>query len=259
MGEAMSRLSGKVAIVTGAAGGIGCAIATAFAREGAALLLVDRDEAGLAELATRIGSERCSACTADMSDAGDVARATEAAVARYGRLDILMSNAGIEGSILPLTEYPDEIFDRVMAVNVRGVWLSLRAAMPAMQRTGGGSIVISSSIAGLRGFAGLSAYSTSKHAVVGLMRCAALEGAAHGIRVNTIHPSPIETRMMRAVEEGAAPGAPETAKAGFSALIPAGRYGTPEEVANLALFLASDDSGFCSGGLYSIDGAMSAG
>jgi NAD(P)-dependent dehydrogenase (short-subunit alcohol dehydrogenase family) len=194
-----------------------------------------------------------------MSNPEDVERATEMAVAQYGRLDILMSNAGIEGQIVPLTDYPIDAFDRVMAINVRGVWLSLRAAMPVMQRTGGGSIVITSSIAGLRGFAGLSAYATSKHAVVGLMRCAALEGGAHGIRVNTIHPSPIETRMMRAIEEGAAPGAANAAKADFCTQIPAGRYGTPEEVAAVGLFLASDESAFCSGGLYSVDGAMSAG
>ena len=255
----MPRLSRKVAIVTGAAGGIGSAIATAFAREGAALCLVDRDEAGLADRVARLGAERCCACAADISDPEDVARATATAVDRYGRLDILISNAGIEGRVLPVTESPIEDFDRVMAVNVRGVFLTLREAMPAMQRRGGGSIVITSSIAGLRGFAGLSAYSASKHAVLGLMRCAALEGAPHGIRVNTIHPSPIETRMMRAIEEGAAPGAADAAKAGFAARIPAGRYGTPEEVAALALFLASDESGFCSGGAYSVDGAMSAG
>ncbi|KMO30572.1 SDR family NAD(P)-dependent oxidoreductase [Methylobacterium aquaticum] len=253
----MPRLSRKVAIVTGAAGGIGSAIAASFAREGAALLLVDRDDTALADLVARLGAAPCSACVADISDPEDVERATATAIDRYGGLDILMSNAGIEGRVLPLTEYPVEAFDRVMAVNVRGVFLTLRAAMPAMRQ--GGSIVITSSIAGLRGFAGLSAYATSKHAVVGLMRCAALEGAAQGIRVNTIHPSPIETRMMHAIEEGAAPGAAETAKAGFSARIPAGRYGTPEEVADLALFLASDESRFCSGGAYSVDGAMSAG
>ncbi|KTS38644.1 oxidoreductase [Methylobacterium indicum] len=255
----MRRLSRKVAIITGAAGGIGSAMAVSFAREGATLLLVDRDEAALNGLVARIGPERCSTCVADISDPEDVERATATAVDRYGRLDILMSNAGIEGRVLPLAEYPLDAFDRVMAVNVRGVFLSLRAAMPAMQESGGGSIVITSSIAGLRGFAGLSAYAASKHAVLGLMRCAALEGAAYGIRVNTIHPSPIETRMMRAIEEGAAPGAAEAAKAEFAARIPAGRYGTPEEVAALALFLAGDESGFCSGGAYSVDGAMSAG
>lgn len=174
-------------------------------------------------------------------------------------IDALFSNAGTEGRISPLVDYPVDAFDQVMAVNVRGVWLSLRYAMPVMQRQGGGSIVITSSIAGLRGFAGLTAYATSKHAVVGLMRCAALEGAKHGIRVNTIHPSPIETRMMRAIEEGAAPGAADQAKDAFISMIPAGRYGTPEEVARVALFLASDDSAFCSGALVSVDGAMSAG
>jgi NAD(P)-dependent dehydrogenase (short-subunit alcohol dehydrogenase family) len=147
----------------------------------------------------------------------------------------------------------------VIAVNVRGVFLSLKYVMPAMVKNGGGSIIITSSIAGLHGFAGLSAYVTSKHAVVGMMRSAVLECTPAGVRINTIHPAPIETRMMRAIEEGAAPGAAAQAKQGFETMIPAGRYGTPEEVASLALFLASDESRFCSGGLYSVDGGLSVG
>lgn len=255
----MGRLSQKVVIITGAAGGIGQAAARLFAQEGAQLLLVDRDETGLEALQSTIGDAQCGSCAADVADPGDTERYVDAAVKRYGRIDALFSNAGTEGRISPLVDYPIDAFDRVMAVNVRGVWLSLRYAMPVMQRNGGGSIVITSSIAGLHGFAGLTAYATSKHAVVGLMRCAALEGAKHGIRVNTIHPSPIETRMMRSIEEGAAPGAAAQAKDAFISMIPAGRYGTPQEVARVALFLASDDSAFCSGALVSVDGGMSAG
>ncbi|WP_454917003.1 SDR family NAD(P)-dependent oxidoreductase [Xanthobacter sediminis] len=255
----MGRLSQKVAIITGAAGGIGQAAARLFAQEGAQLLLVDRDEKGLEALKDAIGDASCDICAADVADPHDTQRYVNAAVERFGRIDALFSNAGTEGRISPLVDYPIDAFDQVIAVNVRGVWLSLRYAMPVMQRNGGGSIVITSSIAGLRGFAGLTAYTTSKHAVVGLMRCAALEGAKHGIRVNTIHPSPIETRMMRSIEEGAAPGAAAQAKDAFVSMIPAGRYGTPEEVARVALFLASDDSAFCSGALVSVDGGMSAG
>lgn len=255
----MGRLSGKVAIITGAAGGIGQEAARTFAQEGAQLLLVDRDEAGLSQLARSIGADRCGTSVADVSNPADVERYVNAAVERFGRIDILFSNAGTEGRIASLVDTPIDALDRVLAVNVRGVWLSLRYTMPVMAKTGGGSIIITSSIAGLRGFAGLAAYTTSKHAVVGLMRCAALEGAKDGIRVNTIHPSPIETRMMRSIEEGAAPGAAAQAKDAFIAMIPAGRYGLPEEVARVALFLASDESAFCSGSLLSVDGGMSAG
>lgn len=255
----MGRLSGKVAIITGAAGGIGQEAARTFAQEGAQLLLVDRDEAGLATLAKSIGAERCGTSVADVSNPADVERYVNAAAERFGRIDVLFSNAGTEGRIASLVDTPIEAFDQVLAVNVRGVWLSLRYVMPVMGKTGGGSIIITSSIAGLRGFAGLTAYTTSKHAVVGLMRCAALEGAKDGIRVNTLHPSPIDTRMMRSIEEGAAPGAAAQAKDAFIAMIPAARYGTPEEVARVALFLASDESAFCSGSLVSVDGGMSAG
>ncbi|WP_374547990.1 SDR family NAD(P)-dependent oxidoreductase [Rhodoblastus sp.] len=255
----MGRLANKVVIITGAAGGIGQAAARRFAAEGAKLMLVDRDEAGLAALAASIGAEQAAVAVADVAEAADVEAYVKATEKRFGRIDALFSNAGTEGRILPIVDYPDNAFDKVIAVNVRGVWLSLRHTIPVMQRGGGGSIVITSSIAGLRGFAGLSAYTASKHAVVGLMRCAVLENARYGVRVNTIHPSPIETRMMRSIEEGAAPGAAAEAKNAFNAMIPAGRYGAPEEVARLALFLSSDESAFCSGGLYTVDGGMAAG
>ena len=153
---------------------------------------------------------------------------------------------------------------RWMAVNVRGVWLGVRAAIPLMRQRGGGSIVITSSVAGIRGSAGLSAYTTSKHAVIGLMRTAALECAAYGIRVNTVNPAPIETRMMRSIEEMrttrlGADATVDEVKASNAARIPLRRYGDPEEVARLMLFLASDESRFCTGGVYMVDGGTSAG
>jgi NAD(P)-dependent dehydrogenase (short-subunit alcohol dehydrogenase family) len=143
-------------------------------------------------------------------------------------------------------------------VNVRGVWLGIKYLMPEMKKRGGGSIIITSSVAGIRGTPGVSAYITSKHAVIGLMRTAALEGAEHNIRVNTVNPSPIETRMMRSLEEGFAPGAAMHAKERIAATVPLQRYGSPEEVANLMLFLASDESRYCTGGVYMVDGGISA-
>jgi NAD(P)-dependent dehydrogenase (short-subunit alcohol dehydrogenase family) len=252
----MRRLDGKVAIVTGGAGGIGQATARLFADEGARVLLVDVDATALAAAVAAIGDEWVSSVVADVSDAAATAGYVQAAVDRYGRLDVLFANAGIEGVVAPITDYPDDLFDRVLAVNVRGVWLGVKAAMAQMQQHGGGSIVITSSIGGVRGSPLLAPYVISKHAVVGLMRSAALAGAAHGIRVNTINPAPIETRMMRSIEAGWTPDAPERAKQEREARIPLHRYGLPEEVARLVLFLASDESSFCTGGVYMIDGGL---
>ena len=254
----MGRLDNKVAIITGGSGGIGEEAARKFAAEGANVLLVDLDEDKLAAITRSLGNS-ASYVVADVSDAEATKTYVKAALERYGRIDILFSNAGVEGKVCPLVDYPLETFDKVISVNVRGVWLSLQTVMPELAKTGGGSIIITSSIAGLQGFAGLSAYVTSKHAVIGMMRSAVLEGTPLGIRVNTIHPAPIETRMMRSIEEGAAPGAADQAKITFEGMIPAKRYGTPDEVANLALFLASDESRYISGGTYSVDGGMSAG
>ena len=255
----MDRLKGKVAVITGGAGGIGLATARLFVAEGATVVLVDRDEPALQAAAAELGSEAVSTLAADVADEAQVRGFIGATLQRHGRLDVLFCNAGIEGAIAPIADYPVEMFDRVLAVNVRGVFLGLKHALPPMQRQGGGSIIITSSIAGMRGGAHLSAYSASKHAVVGLMRSAVLETGASGVRINTIHPSPIDTRMMQAIEHGRAPGAEAAARQMITSRIPAGRYGTADEVARTALFLASDDSRFCTGGRYPVDGGMSAG
>ena len=254
--ETHGRLAGKVALITGGSGGIGLASARLFAAEGAQLLLVDLDAAALAAAQAELGEARVATLAADVSDEAQMREAVAATLQRHGRLDVLFCNAGIEGAIAPIADYPVAMFDRVLAVNVRGVFLGLKHALPVMERQGGGSIVITSSVAGLRGGAHLAAYAASKHAVVGLMRSAVLETGASGVRINTIHPSPIETRMMRAIEHGRAPGAEAAARQAIASRIPAGRYGTPEEVARTALFLASDDSRFCSGGCYEVDGGM---
>ncbi|MCC6627504.1 MAG: SDR family oxidoreductase [Chloroflexi bacterium] len=255
----MARLDGKVAIITGGAGGIGQATARLFVAEGAMVVLVDVDAAALQAAVAAIGGERVSAVAADVTSADDSDRYVRAAIERHSGIDILFANAGVEGVVAPLVEQPDEAFDRVMAVNVRGVWLGVTRVMAHMQQRGaGGSIIITSSIAGVRGSPMLAPYATSKHAVIGLMRSAALAGAADGIRVNTVNPSPVETRMMRSIEAGASPAAPERAKAERVARTPLGRYGLPEEVAQLVLFLASDESRYCTGGVYMIDGGLTA-
>lgn len=254
----MARLAGRIAIITGGAAGIGLASARLFVAEGAKVLLVDVQRTQLDAAITELGETNASAMVADVSDAAQTRAYVEAAVGRWGRVDILFANAGIEGKVASLADYPLDEYERVMAVNVRGVFLGLQTVFPVMQKQGGGSIVITSSLGGLRGTPKIGPYIASKHAVVGLMKTAALEGAAHKIRVNTINPAPIATRMIQSLEQQWAPNAPEKIKARMETGVPMHRYGTPEEVAQLALFLASDESSYCSGTSFSIDGGMSA-
>ena len=195
---------------------------------------------------------------ADVTQASDNQRLIDVATERYSGVDIFVANAGIEGDVKGIVDYDESRFDQVMAVNVKGPFLGLQAAIPALERRGGGSIIITSSVAGLRGAPGLAPYVTSKHAVIGLMRSAAKECAALNIRVNTVNPSPVETRMMRSIEAGVAPGDAEGARQQMAAGIPLGRYGEPSDIAKLMLFLASDDSNFITGSVYSADGGSTA-
>ena len=178
---------------------------------------------------------------------------------RFGGLDIVFANAGTEGRVAPIAQYPVEDFDRVLAVNVRGPFLAIKSAVPEMAKRGGGSIIITSSVAGLIGSPGLSAYVASKHATIGLAKTAAAELAPMGIRGNTIDPGPIDNRMMRSIEEQAAPGHGADVKQGFLGMVPMKRYGTNEEIAQLALFLASASSSYCTGASFVADGGFVAG
>jgi len=251
----MARLAGKVAVITGATGGIGAAASRLFAAEEAQLMLVDMDAGRLEALAGETGAAWHAG---DVSDP-EVNEAIAAATAeRFGGIDIGLLNAGIEGALAPIGDYTVEMFDRVMAVNARGVWLGLKALMPHLERRGGGSLVLTSSTAGIRAVPDMSAYTASKHAVIGLMRSAAIEGSASNIRVNTVNPSPIDTRMIQSLEamhgvDGSGANQP------LAGATPLRRYGEPEEVARLMLFLASDESSFCTGGVYMVDGGVSAG
>ncbi len=254
----MGKLEGRVAIITGGANGIGRAAAKRFVAEGARVLLVDLDEAALSSVAAEIGDERASTLVADVTDPAANERMVQTCCDRHGGVDVALLNAGIEGVVKPIPDYPLDAFERVLAVNVRGVWLGLKNLIPAMTKRGGGSIVLTSSVAGVKGTPGLSAYVASKHAVVGLMKTAALECARYKVRVNTVNPAPIETRMIGAIEEGFGPGRSERAREKLVASVPLRRYGSPDEVAALMLFLASDESGFCTGGTYLVDGGITA-
>jgi NAD(P)-dependent dehydrogenase (short-subunit alcohol dehydrogenase family) len=237
----MNRLQDKVAIITGGAGGIGRVTGRLFAEEGARVLLVDLDDAALAEAVREIGGNSVSYFVADVTRAEDNEAMVACAEERYGGVDVLLANA-----------------DQVMSVNVKGPFLGLKAVAPAMARRGGGSIVITSSVAGLGGSPGLSAYVTSKHAVIGLMRSAAKEFAPMGIRVNTVNPSPVETDMMRRLEAGIGGDNAAAVKERMAAGIPMQRYAEAEDIARVMLFLASDDSGFVTGSVNVADGGLTA-
>jgi NAD(P)-dependent dehydrogenase (short-subunit alcohol dehydrogenase family) len=254
----MSRIEGKVAVITGGAGYIGRAAAKLFVAEGADVLLVDLDEDALKSACEEIGSNRVSFCVADVTCAEDNHAMIATAEERYGGVDIFLANAGIEGDVKSIVDYDEARFDQVMAVNVKGPFLGLKAAIPALTKRGGGSIIITSSVAGVGGGANVAPYVTSKHAVIGMMKSAARECAAMNIRVNTVNPSPVESRMIRSLEEGYAPGQAELIKEQMQSRIPLGRYAEPEDIAKLMLFLASDDSAFITGSVYMADGGSTA-
>jgi NAD(P)-dependent dehydrogenase (short-subunit alcohol dehydrogenase family) len=254
----MSGVKDKVVIVTGGAGDIARVVAAKLLDGGAKVLLVDRDADRLAGFCDSLGSPAIAYCVADVTSEADTAAYVKAALDKFGAIDVLLANAGIEGQVAPVADYDTKVFRQVLEVNVTGPFLGIKAVYPHMLANGGGSIIITSSIAGLRGNSGLSAYNASKHAVIGLMRSVAAEGGPHNIRVNTINPSPVEGRMIRSLEEGNMPDAPDAIRELLQASIPLRRYAMPTDVANLMLFLASEESSFLSGSVYSVDGGMNA-
>jgi NAD(P)-dependent dehydrogenase (short-subunit alcohol dehydrogenase family) len=260
--RAMSRgqLQGKVVIITGAGGGIGRETALRFVAEGASVVAVDLPGADLEETARLVegAGGTCLTVAADVTDEAQVKAYVAAAVARFGGIDALINNAGIEGSVAPLAETEVDHFDKVIAVNVRGVFLGMKHAGPVIVARGGGAIVNLASVAGLGGTPGIVAYGASKHAVIGMTKTAAMEFAPAQVRVNAVCPSPVETRMMRSLEAGMNPDDPEAVRAMMAMSIPLGRYGEPGDIAALMCFLCSDDAAFLSGAAIPIDGAMRA-
>lgn len=253
----MNNFSEKVVLITGGSGGLGSTAGKMFAERGAKVMLVDIDEEALKQVVKQIGKDKASYVKADVSDERQVSNYVEKTIETFGQIDVFFNNAGTEGKVSSLDEYPLEEFEKLIDINVKGVYYGLRHVFPKMKEKGG-SIIITSSVAGMMGTPNVLPYVTSKHAIVGMMKSAAQEGAAHKIRVNTINPSPVDNRMMRSLEDGFAPGQAENAKSNFEQSIPLGRYATNEEVAKFVLFLSGEESEFITGTVNPIDGGMTA-
>lgn len=248
-------LEGKAALVTGAASGIGRAIALAYAREGARVLVSDLDEAGGADTVRLVKSAGGDAqfMLADVSRPADAQALVERAVRAYGALHVACNNAGIAGDLAATADYPLEAWQRVIDVNLSGVFYGMKYQIAQMLRqASGGAIVNVASILGQVGFAGAPAYTAAKHGVIGLTQVAALDHSAHGVRINAVGPAFIHTPMISALEGD------DASRRQLEALHPIGRLGRPEEVAELVLWLSSDKASFATGAYYPVDGGYMA-
>lgn len=255
MPNGQGSFAGKVAFVTGAANGIGRAAALAFAREGAGVVAADVSEQGNQETARLIeeAGGRALAVRCDVSRAEDVKAALDRTVGTFGRLDFAFNNAGVEQPIMPAADLTEEEWDRIVAIDLRGVFLCMRHQIPLMLKQGGGAIVNTSSGAGVKGFAGQAAYCAAKFGVVGLTKAAALDYAKSGIRINAVCPGIVETPMMGRFSGGTPEG-----RARVIAQEPVGRMGKPEEIAAAVVWLCSDAAAFVTGHAMVIDGGQTA-
>jgi len=253
--EMPQDMNDKVCVITGGAGSIGLASARRMYDAGAKIMLVDLSAENLATVANSFDdADRVAICQADVSDTAQTQNYVAKTVQKWGKFDVLFANAGFSGTSAPITNYPDEIFDQVMAVNVRGSFLACKYALPEMND--GGSIIITSSIMGVTARPGSIAYITSKHAVIGLMRGVAKESAPRNIRVNVLAPGPVDNAFQLEIEERASKASGTNVTEILNNWISLGRHAQPEEIANTAYFLASDQSSFSTGGVFMADGGM---
>lgn len=252
--------TGKVALITGGGGGIGRATALAFAKAGAKVVVVDRDAAAGEATAGIIRQQGGEAkfVAADVTKSADVANYVKETLDAHGRIDVFFNNAGIEGTVAHTADYDEAMFDQVLGVNVKGVFLGLRHVLPVLIKQKAGAVVNTASVAGLVATPGMPAYVASKHAVIGLTKTAAGEVARQGVRVNAVCPGPVDTRMIHSLEKMLSPDDPDSVNRKYQAAIPSGRYTTPEEIANMVLFLSSDLASNITGAQYVVDGGRTA-
>lgn len=250
----------KVVVITGAAGGIGRAVAAKYAKEGAKLVLIDMSQDSLLEIARELNlnNDNSLLMTLDVSKEEQVKFYVDKTIIKFGRIDVFVNNAGIEGQIQNIIDTTEENLDRVLGVNVKGVMFGLKYVLPHMIAAKQGSVINTASVAGFIGSQGLASYVASKHAVIGITKTAALEVGEHNVRVNAVCPGPVNNRMMRSIEEGIMPGSGEEVKKGFEANIPLGRYAENEEVASIIYYLGSDEAKYITGTTIRIDGGMGA-
>src|SRR3954453_9062252 len=253
--DQMPRLQDKIAVITGGESGIGLASARLFVSEGAKVHLIGIDGAKLAAALAELGDENAFGSEADVTDEDAVRRAIGEGVDRYGRIDVLFSNAGISGEGAGITEYPSDVFARVLAVHILGAFHMLKHGIPHL--SDGGSVIITSSVVGVMGFEGLSGYIAAKHGQVGLMRAAAKELAARRIRVNSLHPGPTSTPFQDDIEMRATGKPRDEAAKIFDGIVPLGRHTTPAEIAHAVLYLAADESAMMTSHTFAIDGGLS--
>lgn len=252
--------TGKVALVTGGANGIGKATIEAYAKAGAKVVVVDRDGAGAAAVAEAVKRANGDAVSfeADVTKADEVAAYVKGVLDAYGTIDCFFNNAGIEGDLKAIVDYDDAMFDAVMNVNVKGVYLGLKHVLPVMIANGSGAIVNTASVAGMTGTPLMPAYCASKHAVIGITKVASGEVARSGVRVNCVCPGPVATRMIESLQSQLLPDDPAQARRNYESGLPTGRYTEPEEVADAVLFLTSDHSKNVTGTQFVVDSGRTA-
>lgn len=249
----------NIVLITGGAGGIGMETAKAFLDDGSKVVLVDINQEALDKTKEALDAgDRVVVVQANVTDEDDVVRYVKEAVDAFGRIDVFFNNAGINGPFTPIKDLDQKQFELIMNINVTGVFLGLKHVIRQMETQGFGSIINTASNAAYIGSAGMAGYIASKNAVAGLTKTAALEAAPLGIRVNAVAPAAIDTQMLTAIQSNIAPDDPDSAAAAIRQGIPIGRFGTPLEVAQVVLFLASEKASFVTGSIYNVDGGMQA-